>query len=313
MIHEIKYANHEEWLAIRHKYIGGSEAAAVLGMSPYKSAYTLWAEKTDKIEEFKGNLTTKVGSYLEDLVAHLFEEETGKKVQRKNATMVNDLYPFACANIDRKVVGENALLEIKTTTSLPNIKKLRNSAEFPEMYYAQVVHYMAVGEYDKAYLAVLINCRELKVYELERDQAEIDALMSAEKEFWTHIDNNTPPAIDGSQSTTDSINEMNSEADDGEFSVDLSFFDNDIRQYLELSESIKKLEEAKNVYANRIKDYMSTATKGESSCFKASYGMQTRNTFDAKAFAAKNPAIDLTPYYKTSTSRVFKLTQKKEN
>ena len=62
MINEIKYANHEEWLSIRHKYIGGSDAGAVIGMNPYKSRYTLWAEKTGKMPEFGGNITTKVGA-----------------------------------------------------------------------------------------------------------------------------------------------------------------------------------------------------------------------------------------------------------
>ena len=46
MIKEYEWSNHEEWLAIRRQYIGGSDAGAVIGMNPYKSSYTLWAEKT---------------------------------------------------------------------------------------------------------------------------------------------------------------------------------------------------------------------------------------------------------------------------
>ena len=69
MVNEIKYKDHDEWLSIRSRYIGGSDAGAVIGMNPYKSAYTLWAEKTGKIPGFEGNIITKVGAYLEDLVA----------------------------------------------------------------------------------------------------------------------------------------------------------------------------------------------------------------------------------------------------
>ena len=76
--------------------------------------------------------------------------------------------------------GEKALLEIKTTNSIPIMKQLRNSAEFPEAYYAQVVHYLAVSGLEKAYLAVLINCREFRVFELERDEAEIEAILVGE-------------------------------------------------------------------------------------------------------------------------------------
>ena len=56
MIKEIPYQDKDEWLSLRKGYIGGSDAGAVLGMNPYKSAYSLWAEKTGKIPEFEGNL-----------------------------------------------------------------------------------------------------------------------------------------------------------------------------------------------------------------------------------------------------------------
>ena len=65
----IPYASHEEWLKIRRGYIGGSDAGAILGMNPYSSAFSVWAEKTGSVPEFEGNTSTKVGSYLEDLVA----------------------------------------------------------------------------------------------------------------------------------------------------------------------------------------------------------------------------------------------------
>ena len=74
MINEIKYSTHEEWLDIRSKYIGGSDAASVLGMNSYRSRYTLWAEKTGKIPEFSGNLATDVGAYFEDFIAKRFEQ-----------------------------------------------------------------------------------------------------------------------------------------------------------------------------------------------------------------------------------------------
>ena len=183
MITQIKTGSREEWLELRKKYIGGSDASAVIGANPFRSAYALWAEKTGKVPGFEGNITTKVGAYLEELVAQMFEEETGKKVRRKNATLINDIYPFACANVDRLVVGEDAFLEIKTTNSIPLMRSLRNSDEFPDAYYCQCVHYLAVTGLKKAYLAVLINCRELKIYSLDRDQAEIDALMGADKYF----------------------------------------------------------------------------------------------------------------------------------
>ena len=86
-IQKISYSNHEEWLSIRNKYIGGSDAGAVVGLDDYKSPYSLWAEKTGRIPSFSGNITTSVGAYLEEFVAKMFSEQTGKKVRKCNFTL----------------------------------------------------------------------------------------------------------------------------------------------------------------------------------------------------------------------------------
>ena len=158
MITKQSTSSHEEWLALRHKYIGGSDAAAVVGLNSYMSAYSLWAEKTGRLPGFEGNLATQVGTYLEDFVAQKFAEVTGKKVRKSNQSWFNDQYPWAIANIDREIVGEDAGLEIKTTSEL-NIKRFKGG-DFPANYYVQCMHYMAVTGKQTWYLAVLIGNRE---------------------------------------------------------------------------------------------------------------------------------------------------------
>lgn len=308
MINNIRYKDHEEWLSLRRDYIGGSEAGAIVGMNPYKSAYSLWAEKTGKIPEFEGNITTKVGAYLEDLVAKMFEEETGKKVKRHNAIMVNDKYPFAEANVDRLIVGEKSLLEIKTTNSLPTMKKI-HGGEFPDAWYAQVTHYLAVTELEKAYLAVLVNCREFQIFELDRDEDEINSLMNAEKEFWNHVKTNTPPSVDGTDSTTDTISELYPDSDDNE--VSLMAYESDLRQYVDFSNQIKSLKSLQDEIGNRIKSFMQNSGKGNSNNFKVSWASSVRNTFDSKAFVADHPSEDLSKYYKSTNVRTFKVTERK--
>ena len=308
MITQIKTGSREEWLELRKKYIGGSDASAVIGANPYRSAYALWAEKTGKVPGFEGNITTKVGAYLEELVAQMFEEETGKKVRRKNATLVNDIYPFACANVDRLVVGEDAFLEIKTTNSIPLMRSLRNSDEFPDAYYCQCVHYLAVTGLKKAYLAVLINCRELKIYSLDRDQAEIDALMGAEKDFWQCVENNTPPAVDGSKSSEDTLSAIYPESN-GE-TVDISAFNTILSERSQLDAQIKALTELKKECENKVKAFMQNAAKGESDRFKVSYPSSVRRTFDVKSLAADHPEINTDKYYTETISRTFRVTEK---
>lgn len=299
----VSTANREEWKNLRHQYIGGSDAAAVVGLNPFKSAYTLWAEKTDKIPEFEGNLSTEVGTYLEEFVAKKFEEETGKKVRRVNQSYFNDEYLFAIANIDRDIVGEDAGLEIKTTSEM-NLKKFKGG-EYPANYYCQCVHYMAVTEKSRWYLAVLIGNREFQIFTIERDESEIKALMDAESKFYSLIKNDTPPLPDGSDSSSDAITMIYPESNDE--CIDLTLYEDDMTRYVELSEQIKALTSLKDEAANKVKAYMGEAGKGTSNGFKVSYTTSERKTFDHKQFAYDHPQEDLSKYFKSSLTRTFRL------
>lgn len=308
-IKEIRWNSHDEWLEIRRGYIGGSDAGAVIGLNPYKSAYTLWAEKVGSVQPFDGNLTTEVGSYLEEFVAELFTRETGKKVRRKNATLVNDKYPFACANLDRMIVGEKAFLEIKTTNSLPLMRKLRESAEFPDAYYAQCVHYLAVSGLTKCYLAVLVNCRELLTYELDRDEDEIAALMQAEERFWKdNVQAGRPPEVDGSESTAATIETLAGESTDDE--VDLTPLADELRRYQTLAELAKDTDKAMEAIKNKLKTYMGDAGRGNCAGFSVRWKSQERRTLDRKALAAAEPGLDLSRFEKVSSSRPMVITAK---
>ena len=180
MITRLKTESYEEWKELRNHYIGGSDAASVACMNPYKGPVTLWAEKTGRIKPFDGNITTETGTHLEPFVARLFCRETGKQVQRVNFTLVNAEYPFACANVDRRIVGENALLECKTTNSSLNLR-LFKQGEYPDAWYCQMVHYMAVTGCERVYLAVLVSCREFRYFVLDREagctQSDADTIL----------------------------------------------------------------------------------------------------------------------------------------
>ena len=307
MIERIKTNSHEEWKALRSNYIGGSDAAAVVGLNAFASPYSLWAEKTGKVPGFSGNLATEVGTFLEEFVAQKFAEVTGKKVRKANQSFINSDYPWAIANIDRDIVGEDAGLEIKTTSEM-NLKKFKGG-EYPANYYVQCVHYMAITGKKRWYLAVLIGNREFKWFTIERDEGEIAALMQAEKEFWEYVKNDTPPPVDGTSATSEAIKTIYAESN--ATSVDLYSYQTDIEQYIAIGKQIKELENLQNESANRIKAYMEDAEIGENDRFKVSWKSQTRSTFDSKRFAADHSDLDLSEYYKTSTSRVFRVSEKK--
>ena len=301
MITKIKTNNHEEWLALRHKYIGGSDAAAVVGLNPFSSPFALWAEKTNRVPAFEGNLATEVGTYLEDFVAQKFAQETGKQVRRCNMSILNDEYPWAIANIDREIVGEDAGLEIKTTSEL-NMRKFKGG-EYPANYYVQCMHYLAVTGKKRWYLAVLIGNREFKWFVIERDENEINALMRQEKLFFEFIRNDKEPPADGFKATTDTLKSMYPDSNGN--AIDLTSHTASVRKYLALDAQIKELEALRDVQANILKQFMGNAEQAMRDKYSVSWKTSERKTFDSKRFIQDHPELDLEKYYKTTSSRRF--------
>ena len=304
---KVKTANHEEWLKLRSQYIGGSDAAAVVGLNAYASPYSLWAEKTGRLPGFDGNLATEVGTYLEEFVAQKFAQETGKKVRKSNQSWFNDEFPWAIANIDREIVGEDAGLEIKTTTEL-NLSKFKGG-EYPANYYCQCMHYLAVTGKQRWYLAVLIGNREFKWFTIERDEDEIRALMDAEKNFKKLVDSDTPPVADGSSSTADTLFTLYPNSVDD--AIGIGAFERDLDNYFRLKAQVKDLSQTIDGIENRIKAHLGECAMGEGEKYKVSWKTQSRSTFDSKSFIKDHPEVDVSKYYKTSTSRPFRVTEKK--
>ena len=299
--------SHEEWLSHRQKSIGGSDATSIIGLNPWSSPYTVWADKLGKLPPKEDNEAMRQGRDLEFYVAERFTEKTGKKVRRENNILVNPDYPFAHANVDRMVVGEDAGLECKTTSAL-NMKNFKNGA-FPDTYYVQCVHYMMVTGCKKWYLAVLVLNKDFMVFEIDRDEEEIEALAKSEEEFWKLVEAKTPPVADGAASTTSTISILYPESNDE--SVNLFAYEADLQQYMALSAQIKELEKMKDEMANKVKAFLGEAGNGESDGYKVSWTSSSRSTFDSKRFASDHKDIDLSEYYKSSTYRTFKVTEKR--
>lgn len=314
MITKIKTESREEWLTLRRQSIGGSDAGTICGLNPYSSAYALWAEKTGAMEpeDISEKEAVRLGNDLEDYVAKRFTEKTGIKVRKVNYTFRNDKYPFAHANIDRDIVGEDAGLEIKTTSNFEYIKLCENG-EFPASWYCQILHYMMVTEKKKWYLAVICFGKGFYTFEIERTEAiekEIRALEEIERGFWAEVQTKTPPKIDGSKATSEAVDSIFGNAREG-LEIDLSGVSEHIWKYKALSGQIKQLENLLDEEKNHIKTYMGEATGGRFGDFRISWKEQKRSTFDSRRFSLEHPEIDMSTYYNTSTSRVFRFNERK--
>ena len=295
----------EVWLEHRRKSIGGSDASGIVGMNKYSSAYSVWADKMGKLPEKEDSEPMRLGRDLEEYVAKRFTEKTGKKVRRENNILINPDYPFAHANVDRMIIGEDAGFEAKTTSAL-NVKKFKNG-EYPENYYVQCVHYLAVTGCERWYLGVLVLGVGFYDFVIERDEAEINALMKSEADFWEYVKGGVAPAVDGKKATSEALTAVYPESDGS--SVSLMSYEGDLRQYMQYKALIDDIEKQKEEVANRIKAYLGDAEGGESNVYKVSWASSARSTFDRKKFEKDNPGIDLSGYFKTSIVRPFKVSE----
>ena len=165
------------------------------------------------------------------------------------------------ANIDRWVVGENAGLECKTTSVLNRAKF--SQGEFPPNYYVQCVHYMAVTGAERWYLAVLVLNKAFHVFTIERNEAEIEALIEAEKHFWeNHVLKQIPPTPDGSESTSELLKQMFPEAKEREKTA-LFGYEDKIEQYLYLDAKVKELERERDRFKQELQLALGDAEIGQ--------------------------------------------------
>lgn len=197
--------NRDQWLQVRKGGIGSSDAAAAVGLNPYKSQLELWMEKTGqdeqlpKVDPQDESSPLYWGTLLEPIVAAHYTRRTGNKVRRVNAVLQHPSEPWMLANLDREVMGtpEVQILECKTA-GINGARLWKDGV--PEYVQLQVMHQLAVTGAQAADVAVLIGGQDLQVHRIERDEALIANLMALERQFWGHVQRCEPPPADGSDS-----------------------------------------------------------------------------------------------------------------
>jgi len=295
----------EQWLELRKKGIGGSDSAAIVGLDRYRSPFDVYADKLGLKPEIPDNEAMRQGRDLEQYVAERFMEATGKRVRRRNAILQHPEHTFMTANVDRWVVGENAGLECKTTSVLNRAKF--SQGEFPPNYYVQCVHYMAVTGAERWYLAVLVLNKAFHVFTIERDEAEVQALIAAEKDFWeNHVLKQIPPTPDGSESTSELLKQMFPEARERE-EVALYGHEEKIQQYLELDARVKELTQERDAIKQELQLALADAEIGRAQGYIVEWKNQVRQTLDTQKLKKEQAEI-YTKYLKPAqTVRMFKI------
>lgn len=192
----------EQWLEYRRKGIGGSDAAAVLGISPFRTGRDLYYDKLNIVtaDDAENWVQLEVGTLLEPLVAKIFAHKTGYKIYRRPFMFQHPLYPWMLADLDYMVElpdGTTAILEIKTTNYNAKDNWWYNGEEIVPIYYeSQGRHYMAVMNIDRVYFCCLYGNSEDEaiIRRIDRDMAYEEELIALERDFWeNHVLTKTPP------------------------------------------------------------------------------------------------------------------------
>ena len=293
----------EEWLRYRKQGIGGSDAGAICGFNPYRTAMQIYYDKTSDEMEDIDNEAMRQGRELEDYVAKRFIEETGKKVRRANAMFYDEANPFMLADVDRMIVGENAGLECKTVS--PYMAEHWKDDKVPLSYQMQCYHYMSVCNADRWYVAALIYGREFKVYTLERDEEIIANLIHLEEDFWNqYVQKRVLPEPDGSKLADSVIAEYYKNADS--VIIPLQGFNDKLRRRQELAGLLDKLETEKKQIEQELKIYLGDAEMAENEQYRVSWKNVLTNRIDSTRLKEEEPEI-YKRYQKTSQSRRFQV------
>ena len=261
----------EDWLAVRKQGIGSSDAAAAVGLNPYKSQLELWLEKTGrdsalpKLDPNDEDSPAYWGNILEPIVATHYSKRSGHRIRRINAVLQHPDPKLAwmLANIDREVIGapEVQILECKTA----GINGARLWKEgVPEYVQLQVMHQLAVTGKQAADVAVLLGGQHLEVYRIERDESMIARLIDLERLFWDYVVSDTPPPADGTASADAALRCLYPE-DNGQ-TLDFSQHTELASTYLELKsvrQSIAQQETREAQLKQVLQQAMGEATRAE--------------------------------------------------
>lgn len=292
----------EAWLAERRTGIGGSDVAAILGISRFRTPLDVYLEKTGQAPPQPESEPMRWGTLLEPVIVREFSERHGVRVICEEGIKRHPDYGFMLASLDGWAPDVPAVVECKTARSADGWGE-PGTGEIPSYYQTQVAHYLAVTGAAVAFVPVLIGAADFRVYRVERDDAFIEDIIEAESAFWhDHVLSGVPPepvnAADAARLWA---------RDSGETIEAHGGMLDDIDELRALKDQAKDIDERIGSIEDRLKvafrDASSIAQGGK---VLATFKAQTRKSIDTKALTAANPT--LAEQFRTeSTFRVLRL------
>lgn len=295
-----------DFLTTRRQGIGGSDIAAILGVSKFKTALDVYLSKTTEQPEQKGE-HLYWGHALENPIIDRFIQDTGANVIRQPEMRRHPDYEWAIANADALITNGDtieAILEIKTSSAFKSREwGADDTDEVPIEYIAQVQWYMWIYDVNEAYLAALIGGNQYRQYHITRDDELIAMLAEKAQAFWqNHVIPRIPPEPqDGAdaQKLYPRDNGDTAEADSDTLTAyaelrELKAQEKELKAQIAAKEDLLKI---------KIGSYSAMQANGNT---LFTWKAQQSQRFDSSAFKNAHPDL-YQQYTKTSETRVLRL------
>lgn len=183
----------------RRKYLGGSDAPAVLGVSPWRTPYDVWEDKITPPTEERLIVTDAKrkqfarGKRFEPLILDMLAEEQGLTLVHRNRRLTHPDHPFLAAEIDAET-SDGRNVEAKSVSAFAAGEwGEQDTDEIPVHYAVQTLHGLMITNRDECIVAALIGTDDLRVFRVQRDRDLEATLLGREVEFWNLVQSLTPP------------------------------------------------------------------------------------------------------------------------
>lgn len=306
----------QEWLQWRRQGVGASDVAGILGISPWASAWSVWADKVGVMPEQPENEYMEAGRWLEQAIGPWFTHKTGLHVAGEQTQTAHPDHPTHRATLDGLVFARHQRIYIDGGTTDPEfahlgfgshtltddplglleIKTARAGKKWefvPPHYQTQGQWQMHVTGLDKVWFAVLMG-RRLDIHEMERNQAEINMMVERVDRFWSgHVKQGIPPRVDGSNATTNALRDY---YDDTYTTTDYIEADSKtadiVFDWKVAKANSKTAEKAEKELANAVRAALGNATElVRHDQLIASWRPQTQRRLDLERIRAEHPIL----------------------
>jgi putative phage-type endonuclease len=285
----------EDWHQLRRSAISASEIAAVMGISPWSSPFALYYQKKD---DWRAPVTEamEMGHRLEPIVAELLAERLEQQgyffTMLQTGTWQADNPEWALATPDRLLFwspndgnDHTENVELKSTTVYDDWGP-DESDEIPVHYRAQVQWQMYCTGLQRTHVGVLFKGNHFRHYVIDRDETDIESMLTAADLFMQRLRTNTPPPVDGSEATLDTLRRLHPDLVD----EDVTLPQHLIREWREASNDLTAAKARKELLANEIRAVLGAAARG----IDGSTGevVVSRQVFDRKGYTVEPCTID---------------------